>query len=631
MSFLAKLANKVLFVGLVFAVMQVALACLSSYFSDKSAQADMASLRNKTTQIHIERLNRLVIAVVMDARAIYPLEDWAAATPFALSMSRSIDDLESLAETVKSDSGEETIPQFFDVFAKISEFVEFRRQFLTICREESLPACRAVGDNEANRNNRKALNTALDHLSAAMTAYSDAAYSQATLWQGRVRLLASVAVLSQIALMAAMFWLMHVYLKRPFHAIVQSVRQLSGGDLSVSIFGERRGDEIGDIARSLVVFRDALRHAKIDHEMAEAERARIEAQRAAAQAEAEANRILNEESRLRGERDRAVAAEEAVRQERAMVSDSFGAAVARLSRKDLQFRLTAAMPHAYKALQEDYNAAISAIAAMMGDVVASARAVAHGSGEIAEASVDLSRRTAHQASSIEELTTALGEIGEKIVETANGAKSARDAVSEASQTARVGEDIAVKTTDAMKKIETSSKRIREILSIIDEIAFQTNLLALNASVEAARAGEAGLGFSVVASEVRALAQRSESAAKEIGVLIAQASNEVAEGGKLVTRSGEAFVAIQSAIFNGEGLVAKIAERAQAQAIGLREINAAIRELEAMTQQNAAMAEESTAASKALSQESTKLARLTAQFKIGAAEAGPGRDDTGRAA
>lgn len=167
----------------------------------------------------------------------------------------------------------------------------------------------------------------------------------------------------------------------------------------------------------------------------------------------------------------------------------------------------------------------------------------------------------------------------------------------------------------MTRIDDSSRRISQIIGVIDEIAFQTNLLALNAGVEAARAGDAGRGFAVVASEVRALAQRTADAAKEIKGLISASAGEVKAGVSLVKETGEALVEIETLVHKVTEHVASIATSSKEQATGLQEVNTAVNSMDQMTQQNAAMVEETTAASHTLAQESSELKSLVQRFKL----------------
>jgi methyl-accepting chemotaxis protein len=175
---------------------------------------------------------------------------------------------------------------------------------------------------------------------------------------------------------------------------------------------------------------------------------------------------------------------------------------------------------------------------------------------------------------------------------------------------------------AMAGIESSSREINQIIGVIDEIAFQTNLLALNAGVEAARAGDAGRGFAVVAQEVRALAQRSAEAAKEIKSLIQSSTSQVGQGVDLVGQTGQALEIIVAQVSEISTLVTEIAASAREQSTGLHEVNTAMTQMDQVTQQNAAMVEESTAASHSLAQEAGELARLIGQFRIGTAQAQP---------
>ena len=230
---------------------------------------------------------------------------------------------------------------------------------------------------------------------------------------------------------------------------------------------------------------------------------------------------------------------------------------------------------------------------------------------------DLSRRTEQQAASLEETAAALDEITATVRRTADGARGAREAVREAQAEAERSRQVVGDTVQAITGIEASASQVAQIIGVIDEIAFQTNLLALNAGVEAARAGEAGRGFAVVAQEVRALAQRSADAAKEIKVHIGDSNRQVEAGVKLVGRTGEALQRIAAQVSAIDGIVSEIAASAQEQAAGLSQVNTAVNQMDQGTQQNAAMVNRSADASRDLVAQADGLAGLVGRFKVDA--------------
>jgi len=305
--------------------------------------------------------------------------------------------------------------------------------------------------------------------------------------------------------------------------------------------------------------------------------------------------------------------------ERQIVASSIGAALARMADKDLTFRLTAELPAAYKDLQVNFNEALDQLQVALTSVHESTSGITTGTQEIATSAEELSRRTEQQAASLEETAAALDEITTTVNKTAESARSARESVAAAKSDAEHSGRVVRKAVDAMSKIEKSSEQIGQIIGVIDEIAFQTNLLALNAGVEAARASDAGRGFAVIASEVRALAQRSAEAAKSIKELIHTSTAQVSEGVKLVAETGEALARIVDKVGEINAVVVDIASGAQEQATGLQQINAAINQMDQTTQRNAAMAEEATAASQTLARESEQLKRLVEQFDVGTAK------------
>jgi methyl-accepting chemotaxis protein len=267
----------------------------------------------------------------------------------------------------------------------------------------------------------------------------------------------------------------------------------------------------------------------------------------------------------------------------------------------------------------------------MSAVSGNTQAIRAGAGEISTAADDLSRRTEHQASSLEETAAALEQITVTVKKTAEGAKHARDIVSAAKVDADKSGEVVREATAAMTGIDKSSKQISEIIGVIDEIAFQTNLLALNAGVEAARAGDAGRGFAVVASEVRALAQRSAEAAKQIKGLISASTAQVDQGVRLVTKTGEALGRIVAQVVEINAVITDIAASAQEQSTGLEQVNTAVNEMDQVTQKNASLVEEMTAAAHGLAGKSEELAGLVARYQIRQAEDDPLRAELKKAA
>jgi methyl-accepting chemotaxis protein len=256
----------------------------------------------------------------------------------------------------------------------------------------------------------------------------------------------------------------------------------------------------------------------------------------------------------------------------------------------------------------------------MGTIVHAANGIGAGSDEIASAADDLSRRSEQQAASLEETAAALDEITATVKRSSAGAQEASKVVGSTRGDAERSSIVVRNAVEAMNQIEKSSQSISQIIGVIDEIAFQTNLLALNAGVEAARAGEAGRGFAVVAQEVRALAQRSADAAKEIKTLISTSSQQVNQGVSMVGQTGEALQAIVGKVGEIDALVSEIAASGQEQATGLNEVNAAVNQMDQTVQQNAAMVEQSTAASHALKGEAGNLMQMISRFRVNGAVA-----------
>ncbi|MDA8259514.1 MAG: methyl-accepting chemotaxis protein [Betaproteobacteria bacterium] len=238
-----------------------------------------------------------------------------------------------------------------------------------------------------------------------------------------------------------------------------------------------------------------------------------------------------------------------------------------------------------------------------------------GASEIASGNADLSSRTESQASSLEETASSMEELTSTVRQNAENARQANQLVGSTAEVAVKGGQVVGQVIDTMASIKDSSRKIADIIGVIDGIAFQTNILALNAAVEAARAGEQGRGFAVVASEVRNLAQRSASAAKEIKGLIEDSVGKVEAGGKLVDETGVAMDEIVNSVKRVTDIMGEIAVASQEQSSGIEQINQAVGQMDEMTQQNAAMVEEAAAASESLQEQAFKLSQLVASFRL----------------
>ncbi|MFC5499206.1 methyl-accepting chemotaxis protein [Caenimonas terrae] len=252
---------------------------------------------------------------------------------------------------------------------------------------------------------------------------------------------------------------------------------------------------------------------------------------------------------------------------------------------------------------------------LVGEVADGAHTVADTGSQIAQGNLDLSQRTEEQASTLEETASSMEELTSTVTQNAHNARQASELAVGASEVARKGGDVVGQVVATMTGISDSSRKIADIISVIDGIAFQTNILALNAAVEAARAGEQGRGFAVVAAEVRNLAQRSASAAKEIKTLIGDSVNKVDAGTKLVDAAGKTMDEIVSSVTKVSGLIAEIAVASQEQSGGIGQINTAITQMDQVVQQNASLVEEATAATESMKDQASSLLQMVSKFKL----------------
>ncbi|TGX56319.1 methyl-accepting chemotaxis protein [Sphingomonas gei] len=363
-------------------------------------------------------------------------------------------------------------------------------------------------------------------------------------------------------------------LGRPVIALTGVVKKLAGGENRVDVPEGDRGDELGDMARAVLVFRDSA--------------------------------VAKETA------DRAKAIADA---EQKLVVDTLADGLGKLSQGDLTAEIGAGFPADYAVVRTNFNDALGALRDLIGSVRDGAEAIQAGSSEIATASEDLARRTESNAASLEETSAAIAQMGGRLKATAHAAVQTVRSADGAMTEVQAGRAITDQAVQAMGRVSDSAKGIDDVIEGLDKIAFQTRVLAMNAAVEAGRAGEAGRGFAVVADLVSALAMRAEEEAKLAREQLVATQNEIGTAVAAVQKVGGALAGIETGVSDVHKLLGTMAADNQAQASAVTEISSAVATMDQATQKNAAMVEETSAASRTLSNEVTALARQAARFKV----------------
>ena len=380
----------------------------------------------------------------------------------------------------------------------------------------------------------------------------------------------TVGTTAVILLGIFMGWLIARFISRNLANVVNAAQTLGGGDLKARSSVATK-DEVGVLAQSFNEMGDKLQ-ANMMKEREQA--AKME------QFMVEAKRVLGN-----------------------------------LAQGDLTDQMTSVCDGDLEQIKVSLNSAMTNLTTTLTTVREAASSVTSGAEEITKGNEDLSQRTSEQASSLEETSSAMEEMTSTVKQNADNAKQANQLAIAARDVANKGGAVTTKAIDAMGEINKSSKKIADIITVIDEIAFQTNLLALNAAVEAARAGEHGRGFAVVAAEVRNLAQRSATAAKEIKGLINESIQRVTDGSELVDQCGKTLEEIVSSVKRVTDIIAEITAASQEQASGIDQVNKAIMQMDETTQQNAALVEEATSASQSMKEQAMELMRQVGSFKV----------------
>ena len=416
----------------------------------------------------------------------------------------------------------------------------------------------------------------------------------------RLELLVIIAGLLAFAAGGLMAFFSARSLSRQIVGITREMEALAAGDLNIRVDAAARQDEIGLMAKALMVFRDAAETKLILESEAAAQHQIVETTRALA--EQDRNRSAEQQAKVAAEQSRFI--------------EALGKELNKLANGDLTSRLHVGTAQSFGQIVTDFNETVVRLRGMMTIIAQSTVAVQGLTAEIAAGVVDLSTRTEHQASALEETSASMEQMSATVRQNAGNAQEASTLAAGARISAISGSEIVVQAITAIDKIEKSSRQIGEIVGMIEEIAFQTNLLALNAAVEAARAGDAGRGFAVVANEVRALAQRAAQSSKDINRLIASSEVQVREGVELVKQGGNALREIVASVVKVADFVSEIANANREQTSGIDQVSMAVTDMDQLTQQNASLVEKTNAALISARQQVDELRKAVASFKTG---------------
>ncbi|MBO9711372.1 MAG: HAMP domain-containing protein [Sphingomonas sp.] len=418
----------------------------------------------------------------------------------------------------------------------------------------------------------RTLETSMAEATDAITSNAEKSTAQAELI-GRIAMgLLLVTLLAGIAGTVTLIRLVRSRVIQPIESLAGTMRKLGSGDLNADVTGADRGDELGDMAKAMLAFRDQLAAAE-----------------AAKQAQVQ------------------------------QIVTGFGAALGQLAGGDLTARIDAEMSGPFARLKSDFNDAATSLRDLIGSVTERAGNIRQGSSEIAQASEDLARRTETNASNLERAANALREIDERIKATARASATTVERADRTISVVGTGRSLAGEAVDSMSRVSASAEGIDAVIEGLDKIAFQTRVLAMNAAVEAGRAGEAGRGFAVVADLVSALAMRAEEESKRARDQLTVTQADIVSAVEAVRNVDGAFADISSNVDEVHALLERMASDNQAQSTAISELNTTVTTMDQSTQQNAAMVEETSAAARNLTDEAQQLDSEAGQFRVGNAQ------------
>ncbi|MCZ7462749.1 methyl-accepting chemotaxis protein [Rhizobium rhizogenes] len=573
-----------------------------------------------------EALNRLVTAVVMEARGVYAAPDITKAAPFADGIVKNLDAMEKLIGTWTPLVPAEQKAAFDNLSSRFKEFKAFRLETARLAREASPQAANLQGNNDANRANRKAYQADIDAVVQNDIAELEAVkagidgFVTTTFWL--------VIIVTGSGILAGAAFGLYIgarQLSAPIRRVSEVMNAVADGNLDADVPYLGQNDEIGEMAAAVEVFKKNGREVRRMNAQETAMRAKSDDLQAGmaivvdAAAGGDFSRRINKDYGDENLNRFAATINALLTGVDNGVSET-SRVIEGLARGDLTEKMDGEFRGVFAELQANVNETLSKLRETMHEVRSSTEGISGNANELRSAADDLSKRTEQQAAALEETSAALDEITAVVRNSTDRAQEASTMVAETKQKTEESANVVRDAVSAMDRIEHASREISQIINVIDEIAFQTNLLALNAGVEAARAGEAGKGFAVVAQEVRELAQRSATAAKDIKALITKSGQEVGRGVSLVQKTGSALNEIETRVLAINDHIHSIATAAREQSTGLHEVNTAINQMDQVTQRNAAMVEETSAATHKLSNEAGHLVTLVSRFKVGAEDA-----------